>query len=133
MSQFIMLPSVYDRRGGVSIIERVLPFSIKRVYYIYDVPADSVRGGHRHKKNVQALVCVSGSCRINIDDGTEKSSVVLDSPSKCLVLHPRDWHTMDSFSQGAVLLVLASEYYDASDYIDEPYKPDSSSKKGAAK
>lgn len=107
--------------GGVTIIEKVLPFPVRRVYYIYNVPSESVRGGHRHKKNVQALVCVSGSCRINIDNGTEKSSVILDSPAKCLILHSSDWHTMDSFSSGAVLLVLASEYYDASDYIDEPY------------
>ncbi|MCM1320681.1 MAG: FdtA/QdtA family cupin domain-containing protein [Bacteroides sp.] len=110
-----------------------MPFSIKRVYYIYNVPPESVRGGHRHKKNTQALVCVSGSCRINIDDGLEKSSVVLDSPTKCLVLHPKDWHTMGSFSSDAVLLVLASEYYDASDYIDEPYSSETSSKKEKSK
>ena len=133
MSQCIILPSVNDSRGGVSIVEKVLPFAIKRVYYIYDVPPESVRGGHRHKKNVQALICVSGSCRINIDSGSEKSSVVLDSPTKCLILHPRDWHTMDSFSPGAVLLVLASEYYDASDYIDEPYESGNPSQEDSSK
>lgn len=121
MSQIINLPTAQDERGALTIIERVLPFEVKRVYYIYNVAEGSVRGGHRHKTNVQALVCVSGSCRINLNDGSKKSSVLLDSPNKCLVIEPEDWHTMEEFSKDTVLLVLASQYYDANDYIDKPY------------
>lgn len=102
-------------------MEKVLPFEIKRVYYIHHVSNGSVRGGHRHKVTQQALICVAGSCEISIDNGSQKENVALDAPTKCLVLAPEDWHTMQHFSTDAVLLVLASEYYDAADYIDEPY------------
>ena len=121
MSQLITLPTVQDERGSLTIIEKVLPFQIKRVYYIYHVNYTDIRGGHRHKITTQALICVAGSCRINLNNGIEKKSIILDNPNKCLVVDPEDWHTMDQFSQDAVLLVLASEYYDASDYIDEVY------------
>ena len=122
MSQIISLPSSKDSRGALTIIEKVLPFAVKRVYYIYNVTSpDQVRGGHRHKKTNQALICVSGSCRINLDDGETQSSVLLDSPDKCLIVEAKDFHTMDQFTSDAVLLVLASEYYNASDYIDTPY------------
>lgn len=122
MAQLIILPTVSDPRGKLTIIEKILPFSVRRIYYIYGVldPAVS-RGGHRHKTTIQALVCIAGSCDIHIDDGNKKQTVILDTPDKCLVLAPEDWHTMDNFSSNAVLLVLASEYYDAADYIDNPY------------
>jgi dTDP-4-dehydrorhamnose 3,5-epimerase-like enzyme len=119
--QVIKLPTVADERGGLTIIEKVLPFEIKRVYYIYNVSPESIRGGHRHKKNWQALVCPAGACEISINNGKERKTVQLDSPDKCLVLAPEDWHTMEKFTKDAVLLVLASEYYDAADYIDTPY------------
>lgn len=121
MSQIITLPTVQDERGFLTIIEKVLPFQIKRIYYIYKVNSTNVRGGHRHKTNIQALICIAGSCRINLNNGTEKKSVILDNPNKCLVVEPEDWHTMDQFSEDAALLVLASEYYDASDYINRAY------------
>jgi len=119
MSYFIQLPTFSDSRGNLTIIEKVLPFEIKRVYYIYK--ASSKRGGHRHKKTWQALVSVAGSCEIYVHNGKEEKTYLLDSPDKCLVLAPEDWHTMDKFSKDCVLLVLASEYFDPDDYIDEGY------------
>lgn len=119
MATIINLPTFRDDRGALSVIEKVLPFEIKRIYWIYDVQKQ--RGGHRHKKAIQALVCVSGQCEIYIYDGEKKRTVVLDKPTQCLVLNPCDWHTMDHFSKGSVLLVFSSEYYDKNDYIKEAY------------
>lgn len=105
--------------GYLTVIEKVLPFEVKRVYYIYQ--AKGVRGGHRHKKTVQALVCVAGQCKIHCNNGKTKEDVWLDNPNRLLILEPEDWHTMSEFSADAVLLVLASELYDRADYIDEEY------------
>lgn len=121
MSEIIKLPTHTDKRGDLTIIEKILPFEIKRVYYIYNC-SDAGRGGHRHKKNIQALVCVKGSCVIDCNNGIEKKSVTLNKPDEALLLLPEDYHTMHSFTRDAVLLVLASEYFDADDYIDEDYK-----------
>ena len=122
MAHFIELPSFKDSRGSLTVIEKILPFEVKRIYYIYGVDDTSiVRAGHRHHKNRQALVCVSGSCTISNNDGKEKKDFLLDSPDKCLILDTKDWHTIHSFSKDAVLLALASEYYDVNDYIDEEY------------
>lgn len=119
MSELIKLPTFSNERGSLTVLEKTLPFEIKRVYYIYD--AHVKRGGHRHKKTVQALICLNGSCEIFINNGHSTRTVVLASPDQCLILSPEDWHTMDKFSQGAILLVCASEYYDVNDYIDEEY------------
>jgi len=110
-----------DNRGSLTILERIFPFEIKRVYYIYNC-YDSERGGHRHKKTIQVFICVKGSCVIDCNNGVEKKTVVLDKPDLALVLMPEDYHTMHSFTKDAVLLVLASEYYDKNDYIYEDYK-----------
>lgn len=120
MPQLIKLPTHKDARGNLTIIDQILPFDIKRIFYIYD--AEGVRGEHRHIKNIQALICVKGSCRIFNDNGNEKKSFYLDSPDKCLLIFPEDWHLMDEWSKDAVLLVLASENYDPKDYIDTPYR-----------
>jgi dTDP-4-dehydrorhamnose 3,5-epimerase-like enzyme len=120
MAHLINLTSFTDKRGNLTVIEKVFPAEIKRIFYIYGVD-DSVRGGHRHKRTVQAAVCIQGSCRVNNDNGVEKTSFVLDSPAKCLLLTPEDWHTMDEFTPDAILMVLASEYYDKDDYIFTPY------------
>ncbi len=122
MAKLINIPTFTDGRGSLSVIEKILPFEIKRVYFISD--ANAKRGGHRHKKNKQALICLNGSCEIFINDGSRKQTVMLDKKDKCLILDTKDWHTMDKFTGGAVLLVLASEYYDVNDYIDEEYKDD---------
>jgi dTDP-4-dehydrorhamnose 3,5-epimerase-like enzyme len=120
MPENIKLPTHIDPRGSLTVIEKQLPFEIKRVYYIYNC-ADVERGGHRHKRTVQALVCVHGSCTIDWDNGKQSGSIDLSSPDHLLVLLPEDYHIMRNFSDDAVLLVLASEYFDNDDYIDEGY------------
>jgi dTDP-4-dehydrorhamnose 3,5-epimerase-like enzyme len=120
MASILHLPTFGDSRGSLTVVEKLLPFEIKRFYYIYDVT--NKRGGHRHKKTMQALICLGGSCEIYINDGEKEETILLDSPSKCLILDPKDWHTMDNFSKGSTLLVFSSEYYDRDDYIDEEYK-----------
>lgn len=94
-----------------------IPFEIKRVYYIYDTKADARRGSHAHKVLEQVLVCTSGSCKILLDDGHEKEIFELDSPAKGLYVGQMVWREMYDFSSGCVLMVLASEHYNESDYI----------------
>ncbi|MBT5492670.1 FdtA/QdtA family cupin domain-containing protein [bacterium] len=119
MAHIIELPTFGDDRGNLTVVEKVLPFEIKRFYYIYDV--SSQRGGHRHKKTIQALISLGGSCEIYVNDGKKEETFVLDTPNKCLILDPKDWHTMDKFSKGSTLLVFSSEFYSKDDYIDERY------------
>ncbi|HTE12910.1 MAG TPA: FdtA/QdtA family cupin domain-containing protein [Chitinophagaceae bacterium] len=120
MAYLIDLKTFTDKRGNLTVIEKSIPFNIKRIFYIYGVDS-SPRGGHRHKKTVQAAICIQGSCQIKNDDGTKKAEFILDNPGKCLILEPTDWHTMENFSTDAILMVLASEYFDQNDYIFEPY------------
>jgi dTDP-4-dehydrorhamnose 3,5-epimerase-like enzyme len=121
MPKIINIPTFKDNRGSLTVLEKLLPFEIKRIYYIYDC-SDQTRGGHRHKKTIQALVCVKGSCIIDWNNGKEKDSVLLSSPDTLLLLMPEDYHIMRNFSADAVLLVIASEYFDKTDYIEENYK-----------
>jgi dTDP-4-dehydrorhamnose 3,5-epimerase-like enzyme len=121
MAKLIDLKTLTDERGNLTVIEKVIPFDIKRIFYIYGVDS-SVRGGHRHKKTIQAAICIQGSCRINNNNGKEKETFILNVPSKCLILSPEDWHTMDNFTPDAILMVLASEYFDANDYIYNDYE-----------
>lgn len=120
MAYLIDLKTFTDKRGNLTVIEKVVPFAIKRIFYIYGVD-QSVRGGHRHKTTIQAAICLQGSCRIFNDNGSKQDHFILDQPNKCLVLEPQDWHTMDQFTPDAILMVLASEYYQEDDYIFEPY------------
>lgn len=99
--------------------DRDIPFPIRRVYYIYGVAPGERRGFHAHKKLEQYLICIHGSCMILLDDGAEQQNVLLDDPSTGLYVGPGTWREMYDFSPDAVLLVLASEYYDESDYIRE--------------
>lgn len=121
MARILSLKTFTDERGNLTVIERVIPFDIKRIFYIYGVD-DSVRGGHRHHKTVQAAVCLRGSCIISNNDGKKKEDFLLDSPDKCLILETRDWHQMHHFTPDCILMVLASEYFDAADYIYENYE-----------
>jgi hypothetical protein len=121
MAQLINLTTYTDTRGNLTILEKVIPFDIKRIFYIYGVD-DSSRGGHRHKTTFQAAICIQGFCRINNDDGINREEFVLDHPSKCLIIDPDDWHTMDLFSKDAILMVVASTYFDKDDYIFERYQ-----------
>jgi hypothetical protein len=120
MAHLIDLKTFTDKRGNLSVIENVLPFDIKRIFYIYGVD-DSVRGGHRHHKTIQAAICLKGSCKIYNNNESQESEFVLDRPSKCLILEPKDWHQMYEFTKDAILMVLASENYDEQDYIFEKY------------
>ena len=120
MARLIHLKTFSSPLGNLTVIEDVLPFEIKRVFYIYGV-ADSVRGKHRHRRTVQAAVCIRGSCTISNNDGKTRERFVLDSPEKCLILEPRDWHYMHDFTEDAILMVLASTPFDPADYIYEDY------------
>lgn len=119
MATIINLPTFGDERGQLTVVEKMLPFEMKRFYYIYNVTDQ--RGGHRHHKTRQALICLGGSCEVFVNDGKTKIDFILDTPSKCLIVEPEDWHTMDKFSEGSTLLVFASEFYDVNDYIDDEY------------
>ena len=120
MARLLDLQTFTDRRGNLTVIEKIIPFDIKRVFYIYGVD-DSTRGGHRHHKTIQAAVCLQGSCIIRNNDGMDVSEYVLDKPNKCLILEPTDWHEMYQFSQNAILMVFASEYFAKEDYIFDRY------------
>lgn len=108
-----------DDRGQLVAVEQFkdLPFDIKRVYYIYDTLPGVRRGFHAHRNLEQALICVHGSCMIHLDNGYETAQVRLDKPYEGLYISNDMWREMYDFSEGAVLLVLASQHYDESDYI----------------
>lgn len=120
MAEIINLKTHTDKRGNLTVIEKIIPFDIKRIFYIYGVD-DSVRGGHRHHTTRQAAICLVGSCTIWNDDGHKKEEFQLDAPYKCLILEPQDWHRMYNFTSDAILMVLASHEYDATDYVFETY------------
>ncbi len=118
----IELPHFKDDRGALTVMQEVLPFEIKRVFWITDAD-DSLRGGHRHNRTRQFLVALAGAVTIAMDNGVVSDTVILDKPNVGLLVEPRDWHTM-RFDKGAILLVFASESYDRNDYIDIPYPND---------
>jgi len=120
MAKIIDLKTFTDKRGNLTVIEKVVPFDIKRIFYIYGVD-DSKRGGHRHHITIQAAICIKGSCNIFSDNNIVNQNYVLDSPNKCLILQPEDWHYMNNFTEDAILMVLASEYFDPNDYIYDKY------------
>ena len=117
--QWLPFPQRKNETGTLTFLEGVhqIPFEIKRVYYIHHVKADARRGFHAHKKLQQVLVCVHGSCKILLDDGSSQKTVTLSDPSLGLYIGNAVWREMFDFSEGAVLPVFASEYYDESDYI----------------
>ncbi len=116
--RLIDVPQIHDPRGDLTFIEghNHVPFDIARVYYLYNVPVDAERGGHAHKELEQVVFALSGSFRMKVDDGTTKSEYWLRDPRKGLYINRLIWREMDSFSQGAVCMVLASHPYDESDY-----------------
>jgi dTDP-4-dehydrorhamnose 3,5-epimerase-like enzyme len=120
MAHILPIQTFKDSRGVLTVLDQVIPFQIERLFYIYSVD-DSERGGHRHIETYQAAICIQGSCTISNHDGEQLEVFELDSPSKCLILEPTDWHIMHNFSPDAILLVLASTQFDPSDYIYEPY------------
>ena len=115
----ISFKSLGDERGSLVVLEggKVVPFDIKRVYYIFDTKEGVSRGFHAHRNLKQVAVCVTGSCRFVLDNGKQKEEVVLDSAIKGLLINDLIWHEMYDFSSDCVLIVLASEHYNESDYI----------------
>lgn len=108
-----------DSQGTLVAIEECkdIPFQIKRVYYMYGVKDNIIRGRHAHKSLKQVLICVHGSCKIRLDNGKERKTIVLDKPNKGLYIEHNIWREMFDFSSNTVLLVLASDPYSESDYI----------------
>lgn len=108
-----------QRKGDISVVENgeTVPFDVKRVYYLYDVPGGANRGSHGHKQLEQLILAASGSFTVTLDDGNECRSFTLNRPYQGLLIKPGMWRTLDDFSSGSVCLVLASEKYDAADYI----------------
>lgn len=108
-----------DQKGNLTVVEndKTVPFPVKRVYYLYDVPGGESRGAHAHKNLKQLIVAASGSFSVTLDDGKVKRTFMLNRPYQGLLVAPGIWRDLYDFSSGAICLVLASEPYDAKDYI----------------
>lgn len=116
----IDIPKIEDPRGNLSVIENdTVPFDIKRVYYLYDVPAGAERGGHAHKQVQEFLVAISGSFDVILNDGSGEQVVTLNRPYRGLLITTGIWRELKNFSSGAVCLVVASDVYSEEDYIRE--------------
>lgn len=117
--KIIDLPKISDKRGNLTFIEenKHIPFEIKRVYYLYDVPGGESRAGHAHKRLEQFMIAASGSFDVVLDDGFETKRFQLNRSYYGLYIPPMLWRELDNFSSGSVCLVLASELYDEEDYI----------------
>ena len=122
MSHFaqLSLPTFDDPRGSLTVLDGALPFVPVRTYWIYGADGQT-RGGHRHQHTRQALISVSGTVSIYMNDGVTVDNIVLNHPGQCLLVEPKDWHTM-TFGPDSVLLVMSSHPYDRSEYIDTPYE-----------
>ena len=116
--KIIDLPKITDMRGNLSFIEggRHVPFDIRRVYYLYDVPGGASRGGHGHKKLYQLMIAISGGFTVLLDDGVQHKTYTLNRPYEGLIICPMIWRELDNFSSGSVCVVMASEQYDEEDY-----------------
>lgn len=118
--ELISIPKIEDHRGNLSVIEHdVVPFEMKRVYYLYDVPSGAERGGHAHKSLKQFLIALSGSFDVLLNDGTQKKTITLNKPFEGLLINEGIWRELNNFSSGSVCLVIASAVFDEKDYIRE--------------
>jgi dTDP-4-dehydrorhamnose 3,5-epimerase-like enzyme len=116
--EIINIPKVEDYRGNLAIIEKeVVPFEIKRVYYLFDVPSTAHRGGHSHIEQLEVLIALSGSFDVVVKDGISEQKVTLNKPDKGLLIHKNIWRELENFSSGAVCLVIASDVFKEEDYI----------------
>lgn len=117
--RIIDLPKIEDRRGNLTFIEanNHIPFAIRRIYYLYDVPGGCQRGAHAHKNLEQFIVAMSGSFDVVLDDGNQQERFHLNCSCYGLYVAPMMWRLLDNFSSGGVCMVLASEHYDEADYI----------------
>jgi hypothetical protein len=119
--EIIELRKISDPRGNLTPMESGLdvPFQIERIYYLYDVPGGSHRGGHAHKKLQQLIIAISGSFDVTLDDGMGKQKFTLNRPNYALYVCPMTWREIDNFSSASVCMVIASQKFDESDYIRE--------------
>lgn len=118
MTKIIEIPNVHEERGQLAVIEKdIIPFSIKRVYYLYDVPSDAYRGGHAHIEQESVIIALSGSFEVIVDDGDIRKSIMLNKPNKGLYIPTRVWREVENFSSGSVCLVLASTEFNEVDYV----------------
>ena len=116
--EILDIPKITDPRGNLAVIEKdSIPYKINRVYYLYDVPSDSYRGGHAHKECLELLIAVSGSFTVTLFDGKTTQEVVLNKPDKGLLIPTMMWRELKDFSSGSMCLVLASHEYSETDYI----------------
>ena len=116
--EIIQIPKIKDYRGNIAVIENnVVPFLIKRVYYLFDVPSSARRGGHAHKEQFELLIPLSGSFDVVVKDGKNQKVISLNKPDKGLLIKSNIWRELENFSSGAVCLVLSSGEYDEDDYI----------------
>jgi|TARA_B110000908_G_scaffold90042_1_gene107035 hypothetical protein len=116
--ELLDIPTINDARGNLAVIEKdILPYPIKRVYYLFDVPSDSFRGGHAHKEQLEFLIALSGSFTVTLDNGQSKKSFLLNKPNKGLLLPTGIWRELEDFSSGAICLVLSSGEFEEDDYI----------------
>ena len=116
--RLIEIPKIQDRRGNLSVIEgETIPFVSKRVYYLYDIPGGSKRGGHAHKAQKEFLIALSGSFDVVVKDGNSEIIITLNKPNYGLLIEKEIWRELQNFSSGSVCLVLASDEFDEQDYI----------------
>jgi dTDP-4-dehydrorhamnose 3,5-epimerase-like enzyme len=116
--EIISIPKIEDYRGNIAVVEgNCIPFDIKRVYYLFDIPSSSKRGGHAHKAQLELLIPLSGSFDVVLKNGTKEQTITLNKPDKGLLINENIWRELENFSSGAVCLVLASDVYDEEDYI----------------
>ena len=116
--ELLDIPTINDARGNLAVIEKdILPYPIKRVYYLFDVPSNSFRGGHAHKEQLEFLIALSGSFTVTLDNGQSKKSFLLNKPNKGLLLPTGIWRELEDFSSGAICLVLSSCEFEEDDYI----------------
>lgn len=116
--EIINIPKVEDHRGNIAVIENdVVPFEIKRVYYLYDVPSSAKRGGHAHKDQIELLIALSGSFDVILKDGKNTQTVTLNKPDKGLLIKTTVWRELENFSSGSVCLVVVSDVFKEEDYI----------------
>ncbi len=118
--EILNIPKVEDYRGNIAVIEKdVVPFEIKRVYYLYDVPSSAKRGGHAHKDQIELLIALSGSFDVILKDGKNTQTVTLNKPDKGLLIKTNVWRELENFSSGSVCLVVVSDVFKEEDYIRE--------------
>lgn len=117
--EIINFPKHGDERGALVVLEeqKSVPFDVKRIYYMFDTKKDVRRGFHAHKKLRQLAIPVQGHCKFLLDDGNEAIEILVDNPTQGLMIEPMIWHEMFDYSENCVLMVLADDYYDESDYI----------------